>query len=107
LFARIERSLAGAPRHERAALLPLAATARAALGAGTSAGMERVLAELLASSLPPTAWLRALAAFAEASARTDRLPDRPTGEEEERVVALLVFVGPRAATGATSPSGPA
>lgn len=90
LLARIERSLAAVPRHERAAALPLAATARSALAARTSAGTERVLAELLASQLGPIAWLRALAAFAEASARTSAaIPGR---RGEECVTALLVLV---------------
>lgn len=91
LIARIERSLSAAPRHERAALLPLAAASRAALAAGTSAGVERVLGELLASQLPPAAWLRAFAAFAETSSRAVPSAAR-AGSDDERVTALLVFI---------------
>lgn len=107
LLARIERSLASAPRHERAALLPLAATARAVLAAGTSAGVERVLVELLASDLPASAWLRALAALAEASRGASPATGGSAAGDAERATALLVFVPPVAASAPISPPAPA
>ncbi len=107
LLARIERSLAAAPRHERAALLPLAAASRAAFAAGTSAGVERVLAELLASALTASAWLRALAALAEASRGGAAAIVGPASDDAERVTALVVFTPPAAARAPTAPSAPA
>jgi superfamily II DNA or RNA helicase len=63
---RIARIASGAPRSQRSVLAPLADEARRAATASYGIGGERVLGELVASSLGDEAWLRAVAAFATA-----------------------------------------
>lgn len=78
------------PRHERIRITSQVNVARSAVVATLSAGSERVLGALVASALPDEAWLRALAAFAEAHGP----PPRVEGETRAAppLVAMILLV---------------
>lgn len=62
--ARLQRICASAPRHRRAVVSKLAASARAALVAPITLGAERELSALAAAPMDDEPWLRALMEFA-------------------------------------------
>jgi hypothetical protein len=87
-LARVAGALARAPRHQRAALAPLAAAARAVVTTSLPEGAERVLDTLVRAELPDEAWLRSMAAFGELNAK----PRHPANQHNESgVLALILF----------------
>jgi hypothetical protein len=86
-LARVAGALARAPRHQRAALAPLAAAARAVVTTSLPEGAERVLDTLVRAELSDEAWLRSMAAFGELNAK----PRHPANHHESGVLALILF----------------
>jgi superfamily II DNA or RNA helicase len=86
-LARVAAALDRAPRHQRAALAPLAAAARAVVTTSLPEGAERVLDTLVRAELPDEAWLRSMAAFGELNAR----PQTHCVRAGWRVLAVILF----------------
>jgi len=87
-LTRVARTLARAPRHQRALLAPLADTARAIATAPLAEGAERILETLVRAELPDEAWLRSIATFGELNARP---LDRHSRGVEGVVIALILL----------------
>jgi superfamily II DNA or RNA helicase len=86
---RLAHIVARTPIARRHELAPLAAEARRVAGSAIGVGGELILGQLAAAQMPDDAWLRAVAAFAEAHG--PRPPDS-RGGPRPRVVALIVVV---------------
>jgi len=86
LLQRIGSIARTAPFHRRGAIATLAVHARRAVTARRGIGAERVLAELVHSSLSDDAWLRAVGAFADLNAT----PDAGSNPQTHLVALLLV-----------------
>ncbi|HEV8497808.1 MAG TPA: DEAD/DEAH box helicase [Gemmatimonadaceae bacterium] len=87
-LTRVARTLARAPRHQRAMLAPLADTARAIATAPLAEGAERILETLVRAELPDEAWLRSIATFGELNARP---LDRHRRGVDAVVIALILL----------------
>jgi helicase-like protein/SNF2 domain-containing protein len=97
-LTRLSAIAARTPRHARARLTPQLELARSAVTAELSAGSERVLGTLVASSLPDDAWLRAIAAFGEAhvAARGNAEP-KSHARATVPLIAMILLVASRKA----------
>ena len=87
---RLAGILARTPLSRRHEVAAIAARARQVASTTIGAAGELVLGELATAAMPDDAWLRALAAFAEARG-TDAHPVPSTGEEP-RVVAMILLL---------------
>jgi hypothetical protein len=87
---RLAGILARTPLSRRHEVAAIAARARQVASTTIGAAGELVLGELATAAMPDDAWLRALAAFAEARAG-DTYPARATGEEA-RVLAMILLL---------------
>jgi superfamily II DNA or RNA helicase len=86
---RLASIIARTPIARRHELAPLAAHARRLAGSAIGVGGELILGQLAAAQMPDDAWLRAVAAFAEAHGH------RPLDSRRRlrpRIVALIVIV---------------
>ncbi|HEX5830964.1 MAG TPA: DEAD/DEAH box helicase [Gemmatimonadaceae bacterium] len=102
LLTRISQVAHRAPRHRRRAVSALVTAARRAAEVHAGAGAERELAELVGASLDDEAWLRAVAAFADArAARTASAG----GDGAARLEVLVLLVGARRVDAAGAPEG--
>jgi hypothetical protein len=88
---RLAGILARTPISRRQEVAAMAARARQVASTTIGAAGELVLGELATAAMPDDAWLRALAAFAEARGGDTR-PSRSTGEEP-RVLAMILLLG--------------
>ena len=87
---RLAAILARTPLSRRHEVAAMAARARQVASTTIGAAGELVLGELAAAAMPDDAWLRALAAFAEARGGDTHL-HRSTGEEP-RVLAMILLL---------------
>ncbi|GAC1654974.1 MAG: hypothetical protein NVS4B3_19400 [Gemmatimonadaceae bacterium] len=85
---RIARILAQTPRHRHADVARLAAEARQAVIAPCGAGGDRVLLQLVTSSLSDDAWLRTVRGFG--AAQRPPLVHRPSSSRVRLVAALIL-----------------
>jgi hypothetical protein len=92
LLRRLSTIVAGTPRAQRQHAAALAARARRAAACPIGVGGELVLGRLAAAAMPDEAWLRAVAAFAEAHGAGD--PQQHQGEPQTVVGALIVLTAP-------------
>jgi hypothetical protein len=93
---RLAGILARTPLSRRHEVAAMAARARQVASTTIGAAGELVLGELATAAMPDDAWLRALAAFAEARGG-DSHPAPSTGEEP-RVLAMILLLDPSSRT---------
>lgn len=92
ILRRVAATIARTPRARRSETAELAARARGVAGSAIGVGGELVLSRLAAAEMPDGAWLRAVAAFAEAHRADAGEPTPSSGQSA--VLALIVLVGP-------------
>ena len=89
-LVRVARTLARAPRHRRALLVPLAESARAIATTPLGEGAERILETLARAELPDEAWLRSIATFGALNARP---VVRRESSGSGSLIAVIIFSG--------------
>ena len=88
VLQRITSIASRAPYHRRSAIAPLALEARRAATASYGIGAQRVLVELADAPMDDEAWLRAVAAFGSANARS-AAPNGATASAPRLAILLI------------------
>ena len=92
VLRRLAATVARAPRTHRPQAAELAARARTIASSAIGVGGELILGRLASAAMPDDAWLRAVAAFAEAHGSA-RIPVQMAGTETV-ITALVLLSGP-------------